>query len=76
MNEVQPLPRSIVVAVWRLDVKDVLPNPWIFEAEGFSGLLPVIYKVHRIKITASYHNVLGVTRIGDTMAKPLIPHGR
>jgi hypothetical protein len=36
-------------------------------------LLPIIYEIRKVKIAGSYHKILGLTRIGDTMAVSLIP---
>jgi hypothetical protein len=34
--------------------------------------LPIIYNIRKVKITESYHNIWGLTRIGDNMAISLI----
>jgi hypothetical protein len=44
------------------------PNLQIFEAEHFSRLLLIIFNIGKVKIRGSYHNILGLISMGDTMA--------
>jgi hypothetical protein len=41
-----------------------LPQPSFFGADRFSGYLPIIYNIRKVKITDSYHKFLGLTTIG------------
>jgi hypothetical protein len=34
-----------------------------------SRFLPIIFNIRKAKITDAYHKILGLTRIGDNMAK-------